>query len=331
MRYLGSKTLLLNEIEVLAKEYSSSGVFCDPFGGIGTVGKNMKQHGYKIITGDVLYFAHCFQIAQIVNNGDIQFAKLRNQMNSADINGIELYLNTLEPIDGWVVEEYAKKRLYFTVENAQKIQACIDSIIRWKLEDTINEDEYKVLMASLIESFDKVANTAGTYYAYLKEFYRKATKRFQFKFIQPSLSNLQCYSYHKAANELVRETECDILYLDPPYNERDYSRYYHFPENVARGIVPHPTGKSGVYSEYKKRSAYNVKMQATNAFQDLIEHANAKCIIFHYTDAGLINPNTAREIMSVYGKTEEFYYQCKGYRTSINPALSQHHIIRVIK
>ena len=63
MRYLGSKTLLLDKIYEIVKDYSNDGIFCDPFGGIGTVGSYMKKKGYQVITGDILQFAHFFQVA----------------------------------------------------------------------------------------------------------------------------------------------------------------------------------------------------------------------------------------------------------------------------
>ena len=78
MRYLGSKTLLLESILNITRSYSEGGVFCDPFGGIGTVGSYMKKNGYQILSGDILYFAHCFQVALIVQNQDFllrQFKK----------------------------------------------------------------------------------------------------------------------------------------------------------------------------------------------------------------------------------------------------------------
>ena len=59
MRYLGSKTLLLENIAYLIENYHQS-TFCDPFGGIGTVGSYMKTKGYKVLSGDLLNFAHCF-------------------------------------------------------------------------------------------------------------------------------------------------------------------------------------------------------------------------------------------------------------------------------
>ena len=55
MRYFGSKTLLRNQIFEIICEYNG-GIFCDPFGGIGTVGAKMKEKGFQVISGDILDF-----------------------------------------------------------------------------------------------------------------------------------------------------------------------------------------------------------------------------------------------------------------------------------
>lgn len=131
------------------------------------------------------------------------------------------------------------------------------------------------------------------------------------------------------ANELVKHVKSDILYLDPPYNERDYCRYYHLPENIAKGRIPKPHGKSGMYIIDNKKSKYNSK-KATETFQELIELADAKCIIFHYTDKGLINIEDARRILKKKGEVEEFYFDCKGYNTTKMSNKCQHHIFKVV-
>lgn len=330
MRYLGSKTSLLDKIECLVEDFSKTGIFCDPFGGIGTVGTAMKKKGYQIITGDILYFAHCFQVALIENNDDISFAKLRKNIFSDFVGDIEEYLNSLIGQDGWLVEEYAKKRKFFTEENAMKIQACMDCIRRWNQLHILEENEYEILVASLIQSFDKVANTAGTYYAYLKDYYRKSKQPFYFRLIRAYKSKLECKSYLMEANELIQKCKYDILYLDPPYNERNYRRYYHLPENIALGIEPIPKGKSGIYTVETQDSLYNRKKTATTAFEKLIRDARAGCIIFHYTDDGLIDMGDARDILKGKGKLDEFYFDSKGYTTVSNTGNCRHHILRVI-
>lgn len=329
MRYLGSKTLLLDEIAKLIEEYNGNGVFCDPFGGIGTVGNYMKKLGFSVITGDILNFAHYFQVALIENNELECFNKLKEYLNLNTHSDLEEYLSCVRASKGWMVREYAQKRKFFTYDNACHIQGCIDNIAYWKKEGMLTEKEYAMLIASLIQSFDNVANTAGTYYAYLKEYYRKAKRPFKFKLLDTTVGNSDCKSYLMDANDLVKNVECDILYLDPPYNERDYGRYYHLPETVSKGIVPKPTGKSGMFIFNYKRSQYNSN-QALIAFEDLIRHANAKCIIFHYTDDGLIDIKDARRVLKQKGDVEEYYFDCKGYNTTNTSNKCRHHIFKVV-
>lgn len=329
MRYLGSKTLLLSKIAKVVEEYNGAGVFCDPFGGIGTVGNYMKKLGYSVITGDILNFAHYFQVALIENNEENCFCKLKGYLNVHMQSDLEKYLSEIVMERGWMIEEYATKRKFFTYENACHIQGCIDNIKLWKKEGLLTDKEYAILIASLIQSFDNVANTAGTYYAYLKEYYRKAKRPFKFKMLETTVGNNHCKSYLKDANELVKSVKCDILYLDPPYNERDYGRYYHLPETVSKGVVPKPSGKSGVFIVDNKKSRYNSN-QALVAFEDLIQHANAKCIIFHYTDNGLINIEDARGVLKQKGDVEEFYFDCRGYNTTNISNKCQHHMFKVV-
>ena len=327
MRYLGSKTMLLEQIGELVKEYNG-GVFCDPFGGIGTVGAFMKQNGYRVVSGDLLNFAHYFQCVLIEFDDNVLFEELMQYLGVHSLEELEIYLSSLVKLDGWLVQEYASKRKFFTIENAFHIQACIEYIREWFSQGIIDENEHMVLIASLINSFDKVANTAGTYYAYLKEYYRKAVKPFRFSLMHPVKGISGC-SFRIDANDLVKQTKCDILYLDPPYNELDYARYYHLPETISLGIEPKPMGISGVYTSSAKKSVYNGK-NATEAFVELIKNADAQCIIFHYIDNGMINMNIAREALHKKGlRFEEFYLNCRGYTTTTASANYKHHIIKV--
>jgi adenine-specific DNA-methyltransferase len=327
MRYLGSKTMLLAQIQQLVSEYQN-GVFCDPFGGIGTVGSYMKSCGYQVITGDILHFAHYFQIALVEYSAIPAFDKLKRNLHISSSEALERYLTEIMAEEGWLIKEYSQNRKFFSSTNAHHIQACIDKIEFWRCSGIIDEKEYALLMASLINSMDKVANTAGTYYAYLKVYYRKALKPFKFKLINP-ISGLPGYSVLLDANELVKKTKCNVLYLDPPYNQRNYARYYHLPESIACGVVPDPKGKSGMFQVQDIKSKYNTR-DALAAFIDLVEVADAECIVFHYTDNGMIDISKAEDILKRKGKCfEEYYFDSKGYNTTKSFVKNQHHIMKV--
>lgn len=329
MRYLGSKTLLLHNIGELLTPYRSGAVFCDPFGGIGTVGNYMKRQGFQVMSGDLLQFAHFFQIALIKLNDIPSFSRITSEWNSA--GGLEEYLNSLCVDSGWLIDEYCMKRKFFTLDNARRIQACIDMIWGWNAAGKLSYEEYAFLIASLINSMDKVANTAGTYYAYLKTFYRKAHQTFKLKFLQPVNGQSMCQCYLEDANVFVRTHSCDILYLDPPYNTRDYAKYYHLPETIAKGTVPAITGKAGIPRRQDVRSSYIVKSRVESAFSQLICQAQCETIIFHYTDKGLLSRQFIGQVLSGQGKVEEYFFDCKGYHVKGAASNSQHHVYKVIK
>ena len=329
MRYLGSKTLLLQDIGNLLASYRPGTVFCDPFGGIGTVGSYMKQRGFQVTSGDLLQFAHFFQVALIELDDIPPFPGVTYEWNGT--GGLEEYLNSLRTDYGWLIEEYCNKRQYFTLDNAQRIQACIDMIWGWNSEGKLSHEEYAFLTASLIHSMDKVANTAGTYYAYLKTFYRKARQTFQFKFLHPVEGQTKCQCFLKDANTLVRDHPCDILYLDPPYNTRDYAKYYHLPETIAKGIAPIAIGKSGIPQRQDTRSLYIVKSRVESSFSELIQQAQCKTIILHYTDKGLLSNQFISQTLSKLGTVEEYLFDCKGYQTKGVVSDSQHHVYKVTK
>lgn len=138
----------------------------------------MKSKGYRVVSGDILQFAHFFQVARIEQNDLPSFSRICKETHCTTVQELELYLNQLKMDQGWFIEEYSEKRQFFIGQNAAHIQACINQIWQWHDCHSIDDTEYAVLIASLIQSMDKVANTAGTYYAYLKSWYRKAKKRF---------------------------------------------------------------------------------------------------------------------------------------------------------
>lgn len=328
MRYLGSKTLLLEQINHLVGPQPPGTVFCDPFGGIGTVGSYMKKRGFQVISGDVLLFPHYFQKSLIQMDAPPLFTRLREETGGE----VERFLDQLSVNQGWLIEAYCEERSFFTINNAQRIQGCVDAIWKWRADQRINDDEYAFLVASLVQSMDRVANTAGTYYAYLKQFCRKALQEFHFHFLRPFQGRYPCHCFLEDANTLVKSHQCQILYLDPPYNTRDYSKYYHLPETIARGNVPVPRGKSGVPVRQDVRSAYIRRTEVENAFRELLSSSNCQMLLFHYTDSGLLGEQFIREILSEVGTLEEYYFDCKGYRTSksCTSRSSQHHVYKVI-
>lgn len=128
------------------------------------------------------------------------------------------------------------------------------AIREWRTAGQIDDNTYYFLLASLLESADKVANTASVYCAYLKHIKKSAQKPLVLspaKFTPTSNKHLL---FHQDANELISTISGDILYLDPPYNQRQYGANYHLLNTIAKYDQFVPKGKTGLRS-YQK-SAY---------------------------------------------------------------------------
>jgi adenine-specific DNA-methyltransferase len=313
MRYFGSKASTLEGIERLVKARVPQGTFCDPFGGIATVGAHFKKAGYEVFSGDMLRFAHYFQIARIEYGCAPKFQQLLETIGMNLPADVASYLNALNPRRGWFVREFALQRRFFTIPNAAQIDAIWRQIAIWRKRSMVSDHEAAFLLASLINSADIVANTAGTYYAYLKKWHRKAIKDFRFDLLVPT-QGPQGHSFFGDAIDLVRQREYDVLYLDPPYNDRCYGGYYHLPETLASGRWRHVHGKSGV-PKSSPHSDFNSPIRAADALQELLESARFKLLVFHYSDSGIIAPHVVRNILRKYGRYRSFKVKARGYTT----------------
>jgi len=317
MRYFGSKGTSVDQILGLIFPMATTGSLCDPFGGIGVVGSYFKSKGYAVTTGDILNFPHCFQIAKIKLNKIPDFIKLLKAYNLSSFDDLSVVVENDESCkECWFVEDFSRKRNFFTISNAIKIQRWMVNIKKWHDTQMVDELEKSFLLASLINSMDNVANTAGTYYAYLKDFSRKAVRPFKFIFLMPVFSNEECECFRVDAATLLAKKTYDIVYLDPPYNERNYAGYYHLPETIANGEVPISTGKSGIPFGARSYSLFNRRETVAQALETLIEVVNCNVLAFHYADNGLLKDTDIMDIMSVKGSVARHRIDSKGYTTN---------------
>lgn len=329
MRYFGSKASTTEQVYKIVSKKMPTGTFCDPFGGIGTIGSFFKSKGYSVWSGDLLTFAHYFQIARLEANRVPSFLTLRKIYNLTSITAVIDYLNKESRQKGWFVEEYSKKRHFFTEKNAIQIEACKDRIEEWNNKKLLTKKEHAILVASLINSMDKVANTAGTYYAYLKKWHRKALRSFRFTLIPFTSGNNDCKCFLGEAQGLVSKRFFDVLYLDPPYNERSYGHYYHLPETIALGEILEVHGKSGMPNTGRVISDFNRPQYAKDALERILENARFRLLAFHYSDDGLIRQQDIEGIFSDYGRVENYILDSKGYITSNINRSTKHHLYLV--
>lgn len=297
MNYIGSK-LKLSEwikqeiIKVVGDDLSQK-IFCDLFAGTGTIARAFKKEVNKIIVNDIESYSYTLNKNYIGNHMELLDSK----------NLIEL-LNQEEPREGFIYNNYClgsgSQRQYFSDENGKKIDAVRTRIALWKDQDKISENEYYFLLSSLLESADKVANTASVYGAFLKKLKKSAEKSLVLEPAYFEINSNEHDVYQMDANQLIRKISGDILYLDPPYNTRQYGANYHLLNTIALYDSFIPKGKTGL-REYN-RSKYCSKSEVVKEFEDLIKNADFKYIFLSYNNEGLMSVEQIENILSCYGK-----------------------------
>ena len=169
---------------------------------------------------------------------------------------------------------------YFTKENARKIGAIREEIER------IAEDknERNALICSLLYAVDKVANTVGHYDAFRKKLDRPRPLKLLIPDVDYS-NNSNNEVHQEDANALIKKISCDVLYIDPPYNSRQYSDSYHLLENLAEWKKPKVEGVGKKMNRSHIKSDYCLN-KAGRAFADLIANADCRHICLSYNNIG---------------------------------------------
>lgn len=319
MNYIGSKLSLLDFLEASIDEVTGKNgtTFCDLFAGTGAVGSRFKRKGYKIIANDIQYYSYVLNKHYIGNHKELVFEQLTKELpflEKADIenrkNFVCQYLSDLEGVAGFIYNNYSYggtkdsvyPRQYFSDDNAMRSDAMRIKIEDWKNRGLISEDEYYFLIASLLESVDKCANTASVYGAFLKKLKKTAQNNLVLKPAALGINEQEHEVFNEDVNELIEKVSGDILYLDPPYNHRQYATNYHLLETLAKYDNPIIYGKTGLRDYGRQKSLYCSGKQVRKVFEKLIRKARARYIFLSYNNEGLISLDEVGAIMRLRGK-----------------------------
>ncbi len=274
-RYIGSKYRMLGKIqEVLEKEKIKYTSFLDLFGGTGIVGDFFNDENTKIYVNDLLKSNYLSYLAWF-GNEKIDKKKIKDY--------IEKYNSLVDLDDNYFSINFSNT--YFSKENCKKIGFIRENIENEYIANNINNRERAILITSLLYAMDKIANTVGHYDAYRKNGNLDRNLELCMLKLKSNKNNKNNKVFNEDSNELVKSISADVVYIDPPYNSRQYSDAYHLLENVAMWE------KNEVFGVAKKMERNGIKskycsVSAPLAFKDLIENINAKYIIVSYNNMG---------------------------------------------
>ena len=272
-RYLGNKYKLLSFIkEVIESENIKFDSIFDVFAGTGAVASAFTDK--TVIVNDILYSNHLAHLTWFDPS----------KVNENKLNEIIKKYNSLKDI---TEENYMSINFgdtYFSKKVCKKIGYVREDIEQLFLNKKINKREHAILVTSLLYAIDKIANTCGHYDAYRKGAKYAENFNMEMPELYEKLSKKnKCYNLD--ANKLVSEIKCDIAYLDPPYNSRQYCDAYHLLENIAKWEKPEVKGVAKKMDRSALKSDY-CTIKATTAFEELIDKINCKYILLSYNNTG---------------------------------------------
>jgi len=296
-RYTGSKAKLVDWIMSLIKEKCEGKTFFDIFAGTGIVAAEATKVFDKIIINDFLYSNNVIYKA-FFGPGKYNEDKLSNIIKKYN------KINSKQIEENYFSKNFGGK--YFD-KNIAKLIGYIREDIE-KKKKKLTSREYYILLTTLIYSTDKIANTVGHYDAYIKK--EPLEKKLELKLIE-TISSGKVMIYKKDANLLAKNTKADVVYIDPPYNSRQYSRFYHLLETLIKWEKPKLYG-TALKPEPENTSDY-CKTKAFSALKNLIENLDCKHIVVSYNNTYNSKSNSSRnkikleqikDVMEKKGKTE---------------------------
>ena len=268
-RYIGNKAKLTRWIMDIINEHTGGyHTFFDVFAGTASVSKAAIPHADKIIMNDFLSS----------NNIIYQAFFGEGQYDLDKLYSIVEYYNSIKPSsvrDNYFSENFGGK--FFDYLNSKVIGYIREDLERRR--NDLTTKEYAILLASLIYSIDKIANTVGHFDAYIKK--EIAYHPLYIQLIRP-LEPKSVEIHKEDSNMLARKVMADVAYIDPPYNSRQYSRFYHIYENLVEWQKPELFGVA-MKPKAQNMSAY-CTASAPAAFRDLIQNLNVRYIAVSYNN-----------------------------------------------
>lgn len=283
-RYLGNKFALSEFIKkTVDKNCKNIHKVVDIFSGTGAVANIFQDK--ILVTNDLLYsnyISHCawFLPLDYDDKKIIEMIEYFNGIHTSEIN--------------YMRQNFADT--FFSADNCSKIGFCREYIEKIYKNQEVNFKEYAILITALLYGMDKIANTVGHYDAYRKVV--EKDRKLVIPVILPNKNRAENQCFNEDANALIDQIDGDLLYLDPPYNSRQYSDAYHLLENVAKWEKPEVFGVARKMNRSHIKSDY-CTIEATSAFEHLIVKAKARYILLSYNN--MANKGNNRSNAKIYG------------------------------
>ena len=350
-RYIGTKTRIVDEILAKISEIVDTGArIVDLMCRIGAVPAALRKQGYRVTANDLMTYSYHHARVILLFTELPTFANAHEFINRFYLDEEkELFpltpyerllraLNNVPLEKGYFWKEFSvegeprnaqRPRNYFSPENAAKIDAFRGWIRELHNEKQINDLEHSLLIHDLIMASNDVANIAGTYGHYLSKLVGRAKEPIQ---IRPTPLFLMDDSGKHAvlqgyAEEIARQTKCDLCYIDPPYMKRQYAANYHILETLAREDEPEAIGASGLSPWRDQHAKFCTKTRIRESFRQIFINMGCHHYLISYSEDGLLSLEQLKELFEEFGETQMSTLRNKRFKSNksdLRPYLTEY-------
>ncbi len=253
-------------------------VVADLFSGSARVAHALKAAGWRVVANDHLAFAQVLALGTV--QADAERWSLRAQKLLAEISH-------LPPAPGWFTHTYAEQARYLHPVNAARLEAMREAIRRLDPEPELAA----ILLVALLQAADRVDSTAGHQMSFMRDWAPRALKPLELRLpeLLPRPASGPCSALCLDAVELAPMVECDVAYLDPPYDQHAYLSNYHMWETLVRWDRPETYGRAQKRVECRtRRSAFNNRATIGPAFARLVAGLRAPTLIASFGAEGFL-------------------------------------------
>lgn len=278
------------------------------------------------IEGDKLFGTSYYEKVNFENGIKplIEVIQYLNNVDISKLNKVESLFYDYYCIEGDKAEYVSSrgttgKRNYFLPENAKKLGKILSVIKNWRNKELINEMECYILLVCVIEEVTLNANVNGTFHDFnRKKLYPNAEAKMVLKPIMLNIVDVpaEYYVFKCDANKIKDDAKFSqidisdsILYIDPPYNFRQYSAYYHMINFIAKyceidDVLTYAKGFKYVRGQNMTdnfNSQYCYKDSFIPALESLILGIKSKHVVISYYDENN-HWNHGKEKISMEGR-----------------------------
>jgi adenine-specific DNA-methyltransferase len=300
IKYLGSKRTLLPAI-LAAVHQVGGGHVLDLFSGTARVGHALKAAGLRVTANDHNAYA-------------ATLARCYVETDTDEIVGVERLiaeLNALPGSAGYFTETFCQKSRFFTPHNGARIDAIRERIATLDLPPAWEA----VVLVALMEAADRVDSTTGVQMAYLKQWAPRALRDLELR-VPAVLPKAAAGKGHALQHDAVdaAETPCDVLYLDPPYNQHKYLGNYHIWESLVRWDKPEVYGIACKRVDVRTRgSVFNSRPRILDALRTVVARTPARAIVVSFSDEGYVTREQIVALLETRGPVAVHTHDYKRY------------------